>query len=55
MKEKDQIQAKEAEVDVVAIEPLNKKGKTIAVGSETTLPKSAATILSQKNKLKIKG
>lgn len=43
----------EKEVRVTAIEPLYKKGKTIPVNRETTLPESAAKILAAKNKLKI--
>lgn len=43
----------EKEVRVVALEPLNKKGKTIPVDGEDTLPESTAKILADKKKLKI--
>ena len=43
----------EKEVEVEAIEPLNKKGKTIKPGGKTTLPLSAAKVLESKKKLKI--
>lgn len=41
------------EVWVEAIEPLNKKGKTINPGGKTTLPLDAAKALEEAEKLKI--